>query len=61
MQHHRVDGVGLLQLKQELLHRLDGVVAAQIDHHLLDLSWVQTEFTMTGTIRKILRKIVYLV
>lgn len=37
MQDHRVDGVGLLQLKQELLHSLNGVVATQIDHHLLDL------------------------
>lgn len=41
MQDHRVDWVSLLQLKQELLHRLDGVVATQVDHHLLDLKQIQ--------------------
>lgn len=37
MQHHRVDRVSLLQLKNELLHSLDGVVATQVNHHLFDL------------------------
>lgn len=42
VQHHRVDRVSLLQLKQELLHGLDGVVATQVDHHLLNLKQTQT-------------------
>lgn len=42
MQDHRVDWVSLLQLKQELLHSLDGVVTAQVDHHLLYLKQIQT-------------------
>lgn len=37
MLHHRVDGVRLLQLKDQLLHDLYSVVAAQVDHHLFDL------------------------
>lgn len=37
MQNHGVDRVGLLQLEQKLLHRLDGVVATQVDHHLFNL------------------------
>ena len=37
MQDHGVDGVGLLQLKQQLLHGLDGVVPTEVDHHLLNL------------------------
>lgn len=37
VQNHGVDRVGLLQLKQELLHGLDGVVATHVDHHLLYL------------------------
>lgn len=37
MQDHRIDRVSLLQLEQELLHSLDGVVATQVDHHLLNL------------------------
>lgn len=37
MQNHRVDRVGLLQLKQELLHGLDGVIATHVNHHLLNL------------------------
>lgn len=41
VQDHRVDWVSLLQLKQELLHSLDGVVATQVDHHLLDLKQIQ--------------------
>lgn len=41
MQDHGVNGVSLLQLKQELLHCLDGVVATQVDHHLLDLKEIQ--------------------
>jgi hypothetical protein len=35
--YHRVDRVCLLQLKQQLLHGLNGVVTTQVDHHLLDL------------------------
>lgn len=57
MQHHRVDRVGLLQLKQELLHRLDGVVATQVDHHLLDLQWAPTEWyknTQVSTLAELL-------
>lgn len=42
MQHHGVDRVSLLQLKQELLHSLDGVVATQVDDHFLYLKHVQT-------------------
>lgn len=37
VQNHRVDRVGLLQLKQELLHSLDGVIATHVNHHLLNL------------------------
>lgn len=37
VEDHWIDRVRLLQLKQELLHRLDSVVAAQVDHYLLDL------------------------
>lgn len=37
MQDHGVDRISLLQLEQELLHSLDGIVAAQVDHHLFDL------------------------
>lgn len=35
--YHRVDRVCLLQLKQQLLHGLNGVVTTQVDHYLLDL------------------------
>lgn len=47
VQDHGVNWVGLLQLKQKLLHRLDGVVATQVDDHLFNL--------------KIHRKYVYMV
>lgn len=50
MQDHRVDWVSLLQLKQELLHSLNGVVATQIDHHFLDLKQISAEFNMIVTI-----------
>lgn len=39
MQDDGVHRVRLLQLKQQLLHRLDGVVATQVDHHLLYLKY----------------------
>lgn len=42
VQYHRVDWVGLLELKQELLHGLNGVVATQVNHHLLNLKQIQT-------------------
>lgn len=57
MQDHRVDWVRLLQLKQELLHRLDGVVATHVDHHFLDLkrhihvnSFTEEYFSIYGTL-----------
>lgn len=37
MQHYRVNRVSLLKFKQQLLHGLNGVVTAQIDHYFLDL------------------------
>lgn len=37
MQHDRVNRVGLLKFKQQLLHGLNGVVTAQIDHYFLNL------------------------
>lgn len=48
MQDHGVDRIGLLQLEQELLHSLDGVVAAQVDHHLFDLeTYTNERFKLT--------------
>lgn len=46
MLHDRVDRVRLLQLKKQLLHDLHSVVAAQVDHHLLDLN---EDATCSGT------------
>lgn len=38
MQHHRIDRLSLVKFKNELLHCLDGVVATEVNHYLLDLN-----------------------
>ncbi len=38
MHHYGVHGICLLKFIKQLLHGLNGVVATQVDHHLLNLS-----------------------
>lgn len=53
MDHHGVDRVSLLQLKQQLFHRLGGVVPTQVDHHLLYLKTNQQRLSETVIKRRI--------
>lgn len=48
MDHHRVDRVSLLKLKQQLLHSLGRVVPTKVHRHLLNLFEKNSERNYRG-------------